>query len=513
MPRTLDEYIEDLRIDKAIKDAKKQEKLAKISQKKAKLKKSKNKVITGDEVLDERLVGVRQDEVTFDVLSGTGEFDIVVPAELLPPAYGPPNYETTPLNPSELLVYAGMDPGAYIVTEFGLNAGATWLRDNPGEGAYTRVVPRARGKFISKEAIAELAPPSASLPKVYVRNVRPPSTKALPDRNGLVVLGVIPDIQVGYRRAAHNAELIPSHDEAAIDVARQIMEDLRPDKIVNVGDFCDLPMLGKYEVEASMSLTLQPSLDRAAQILAGFSATLGILPSSIIGESPENAYDADGKPRHVFLEGNHDLRLLSSLQARHISMFGIRQGQIIGDRVEDALPVVSMDNLLQLKRLGVHYEPGYPSSMHRFSDRLIAIHGDALNSAGSTAVKLLYKHTTQDSIIFGHVHRRETHTMTIGNDVRIERFAMTPGTLARVDGHVPSMKGSFDAYGNPVTAIENWQQGVGVITFDPKNPSIMFPETIAIQDGQAYYNGKRYEADRDRIAKELSYIPGMNKIQ
>ena len=218
MPRTLDEYIEDLRIDKAIKDAKKQEKLAKISQKKAKLKKSKNKVITGDEVLDERLVGVRQDEVTFDVLSGTGEFDIVVPAELLPPAYGPPNYETTPLNPSELLVYAGMDPGAYIVTEFGLNAGATWLRDNPGEGAYTRVVPRARGKFISKEAIAELAPPSASLPKVYVRNVRPPSTKALPDRNGLVVLGVIPDIQVGYRRAAHNLSRVTTKQQLMLHV-------------------------------------------------------------------------------------------------------------------------------------------------------------------------------------------------------------------------------------------------------------------------------------------------------
>jgi hypothetical protein len=66
------------------------------------------------------------------------------------------------------------------------------------------------------------------------------------------------------------------------------------------------------------------------------------------------------------------------------------------------------------------------------------------------------------------VHRIESHFRTIGerNGPRIVS-AHSFGTLARIDGAVPSYGSGENVVGLPVTRYENWQHGVGVVTYQP----------------------------------------------
>ena len=51
---------------------------------------------------------------------------------------------------------------------------------------------------------------------------------------------ILPDPQIGYRRDDETGELDPFHDEQAISLAMQVVRDLQPDKVVNIGDTLDL---------------------------------------------------------------------------------------------------------------------------------------------------------------------------------------------------------------------------------------------------------------------------------
>jgi len=75
---------------------------------------------------------------------------------------------------------------------------------------------------------------------------------------------ILPDPQIGYRFDPKAGALDPFHDENAMNIALQIIQDIQPDKIVNLGDFLDLPQYSKYPQEPLFAHTTQPSLDRAS---------------------------------------------------------------------------------------------------------------------------------------------------------------------------------------------------------------------------------------------------------
>ena len=68
--------------------------------------------------------------------------------------------------------------------------------------------------------------------------IRPVASKPKTTENKVTV--ILPDPQIGYRRMGDDS-LIPMHDEEAISVALQLMRFIRPDVVVNLGDFIDLP--------------------------------------------------------------------------------------------------------------------------------------------------------------------------------------------------------------------------------------------------------------------------------
>jgi Fe-S cluster biosynthesis and repair protein YggX len=135
---------------------------------------------------------------------------------------------------------------------------------------------------------------------------------------------------------------------------------------------------------------------------------------------------------------------------------------------------------------------GYPTGTHWITERLRVIHGNKVASNGSTAHKYLASEKT--SVIYGHIHRREWAERTREDyDGPKTVLAASPGCLSRIDGAVPSTKGSVDLDGRPLTVVEDWQQGVAVVPYNEKTGEFVY-EQIPIRNGWAMWRGKEYGA-------------------
>ena len=281
---------------------------------------------------------------------------------------------------------------------------------------------------------------------------------------------VLPDPQIGFRQ--FDDSLDPFHDDAAMSVALQVTAALEQDggvdQIVNLGDFLDLPAQGKYEQEAAFAFTTQNAVDRGHLFL---------------GEQRAAAPDA----KIVVLEGNHDRRMQKFIQANALSSFGLRRANL-----PESWPVMSLPYLLRLDELNVEYIDAYPAGMWWINDSLRAIHGDKVKSNGSTAASYTNE-MPHISTIFGHIHRQEIQSKTTFDRAgKIKVMAISPGCLCRVDGAVPSVKGSVGIDGRPVTYYENWQQGISVITYKPEGS--FHVELVHIDDGKTLYRGQEFNA-------------------
>ena len=285
--------------------------------------------------------------------------------------------------------------------------------------------------------------------------------------DGWLTCVVLPDMQVGYFRTASN-DLEPIHDEAAIDVALQIVRVEQPHMVVMVGDNLDGAEFGKYRVSPAYQRTTQATIDR-----------LTLFCAQLRDASPESVI--------YWLAGNHEERLPNYLLDNAVAAFGLRKGNAPG-----SWPVMSMPYLCRMDEYGVTFVPGYPASHVWVNDRLRIVHGDKVASGGSTAHK--YLATEKVSQIFGHVHRREYAARTRDDrDGPKEIMAASPGCLARIDGAVPSTKGGTDLDGRPMQRTEDWQQGIGVVKYRDGDSPFSY-HNIAIHEGWALWNGKEYRA-------------------
>jgi hypothetical protein len=282
---------------------------------------------------------------------------------------------------------------------------------------------------------------------------------------------VFPDPQIGFRKF-EDGSLEPFHDEAAMSVALQILkyeDDLRGvDQVINLGDFLDLPTVGKYAQEATFANTMQPALDRGHMFLA---------------QQRASAPDAE----IVLIEGNHERRLQNFVELNALAAFGIRRANY-----PDSWPVMSLPYLLRLDELGIEYIDAYPAGVHWIADNLRAIHGNKVRSAGSTAAA--YTNSMPHiSTVFGHVHRLEIQSKTTFDRIgKIRSMAISPGCLCRVDGTVPSVNGAIGVDGRPVKVAENWQQGIAVIKY--KDAGDFFVNLVQIEDGRTVYGGTEFNA-------------------
>jgi len=344
--------------------------------------------------------------------------------------------------------------------------------DESGKGhrEATREVPM-------KSASILLSPSWAEGPKWPVVQSAPLNVKPLKSRAkkrpsvGWKTALILPDPQVGYRRDIQTGELDPFHDLRAIDVANQILADVIPDTVILLGDCLDFAPFGRFVQEPSFALTIQPAINYMGAWLEQMRFTLP---------------DADMR----FIEGNHDLRLQTSIINNAAAAFGIKAAN-----KPDSWPVLSVPNLLNLDALNIQYVSGYPAGATYLNNQLACVHGLKVKSAGSTAAQVIDDERV--STIFGHVHRIETVYKT-RNSRGKPKFSMahTPGCLARIDGGVPSTKSGIDPHGHPVKSFENWQQSVSLVRYEEGDGRFAI-ESIPIWEGWALYNAKEYRSQVD----------------
>jgi hypothetical protein len=286
-----------------------------------------------------------------------------------------------------------------------------------------------------------------------------------------------PDTQVGYYRDV-SGELVPTHDEAAIALALDLVRTIRPAKLIRVGDDLDLPELGKYRTTPAFADTTQASIDR----------------NTLLGAEQRAA--AGPEAELVYLAGNHEERLSNYLLDNARAAFGLRRGQ-----TTDGWPVMSVPYLCRLDEHGIDYRPGYPASDYTLVDgELDIVHGRHVTSRGQTAHKYL-DDADKVSVLYGHIHRREYAARTFRHRGRARIiYAASPGCLARIDGAVPSTKGGTDLDGRPliVAGREDWQLGLGLVHYHPETGRHVY-ENVAIElDGPtrwAHYRGRLYEQE------------------
>ncbi|GAC1611995.1 MAG: hypothetical protein NVS3B26_30480 [Mycobacteriales bacterium] len=249
---------------------------------------------------------------------------------------------------------------------------------------------------------------------------------------------ILPDPQIGYRRDLTTGQLDPFHDEHAIALAMQVVARVKPDLIINLGDTIDLAEFSRFEQEPGFALTTQASLDAAHRFLASQRATA---PHAEIR----------------LIEGNHDRRLTKFIIANAKAACYLRPAAT----PPSTWPVMSVPHLLRLDDLGVSYVEGYPAGITWINDRLACVHGERLKVSQVVDEERV-------SVIQGHIHRlaRQHKTWRVRDGSRTT-LAASPGCLCRIDGSVPSTKGSTDSFGNAIKRPEDWQHGVGVVTYIP----------------------------------------------
>jgi hypothetical protein len=293
----------------------------------------------------------------------------------------------------------------------------------------------------------------------------PVKAKPRPVRDHKVAV-IVPDMQIGYFRNAAGV-LEETHDEAAMSVMLAITAKIDPDLVVLVGDNLDFPAFGKYRLSPAFAQTTQASIDRATTLCAQLRHAA---PNAVI----------------KWIAGNHEERLTNFIIDNASAAFGLRVGNS-----PDSWPILSVPFLCDMDTYGIDYIPGYPAGVTWINENLKVIHGTKHKSNGSTAHA--YLATEKVSVLYGHIHRREWAERTRDDwDGPKTTMAASPGCLARIDGAVPSTKGSIDLDGRPMSVVEDWQQGIAVVTYDDTDNHHFWYEQVPIHDGRAMYRGHLY---------------------
>jgi hypothetical protein len=350
------------------------------------------------------------------------------------------------------------------VKQVRLNAWQGMYKDNAGEA---QIVDMEGAAIVLEPKWAE----GPAWPVVqYAAPVRPEPIRRIPRPTRFKTAVILPDPQIGFRRDMVTDKLDPFHDERAMNIGLQVVRDVQPHKIVNLGDMLDLSEQGKFIQEPAFQRTTQPAIDRSHLFLA------------------EQVDTAPDDCEIELLEGNHCRRMHNYIMHNAGAAFAIQRANL-----PESWPVMSVPNLLRVEDLGVKYLPGYPANITWINDNLACIHGSKVKSTGSTAAQVIDDERV--SVIFGHIHRIEQQykTRSVRAGARTN-FAVSPGCLCRIDGAVPSVKGSTDPFGRPVTHFENWQQGLAVVNYIEGDGPFSV-DTIHIHDGYAIYQGEEYVAN------------------
>lgn len=288
------------------------------------------------------------------------------------------------------------------------------------------------------------------------------------DYKSIFVFG---DAQMDYRHVLDHdtgkEELVPTHDERALTIARHMCRDLRPDTIVNLGDTVDLAALSRFKPDSDhFNRSLSPAFQRVHDMYAGLRA-----------DNPDS--------RIVEVDSNHNTRLKDFVLKNMPQMYGMKRAGS-----NDRFPVMTYPYLANLEPLGVEWVSGYGAAEFEYADDLAFIHGTMATAKASTAAKLAQANPDRN-IVQGHAHRAETFHHTTRKGEQLGAYVV--GAMCRTSGEVPGYHSAVDDLGQPVKYYENWQNSLMHIR-DYDNGHYQF-DHILINNGRSFYDGKEYRSE------------------
>jgi len=297
-----------------------------------------------------------------------------------------------------------------------------------------------------------LVPSTVPIHQINVRIRKTKAKKPKPNKTKNVL--ILPDPQFGFLKAINKSGAVPLHDRRAIDAVHQIALEIKPDSIVWAGDVLDLSEWSTHYVRRpEFRMTTQAALVEAAW-------TIGLF----VADFPEM--------EHVVMIGNHDDRLEQYLIQNMHQAYEMKPADQL-----NLGPLLAIDNLLGLTRMGVHYVGKYPDGEWWLNEYLKVVHGSVARARpGATASAIIQGKLVNQA--FGHIHRQEiVSERVLGQTEDRSIWAASSGCLCHTDGRVPGS-----------TKDRNWQKGAMVVQYDD-NGFVGFPEFIRIIEDGAIFRG------------------------
>ena len=241
--------------------------------------------------------------------------------------------------------------------------------------------------YQARATLVRKIPVKCDFPVVQGANIEPIKFNIKIPKRDLKVDVVLPDAQVGFKKDFNTGELAPLHDLKAIAVATEIVKEIRPNRLILLGDMLDLPDWSTHFVRSpEFYFTTQPSLDWLA---------------SWISELRPYCNEM------VYIEGNHEKRMIDSIVQNTIQAYGIKPAN-----EPDVPSLLSVPYMLGLHKMDVEYVGNYPHGEFYINDNLVCIHGSKVGpKSGQSVMKML--DSPRISVIQGHVHRLEMGHKTV----------------------------------------------------------------------------------------------------
>lgn len=248
---------------------------------------------------------------------------------------------------------------------------------------------------------------------------------------------VVPDIQYPY------------HDGLALKKLLRVIEDVKPDQVVQIGDGIDFPQVSQWSVGTAGAYS-----DTLQEHVKGYR-------KDFLQAVAERAPGAKLR----WLEGNHDLRITSFVKKYAPALASL-----------DAL---SIPFLFSLDELGWSYEKG-PINI---GTNTFAIHGHEAPGYASTLsawdTKFSKRYGSHRSYVFGHTHQPGLVTRAFGFDGKVDsRFTMNVGSI------MDPVAATYVADGSV-----SWTMSFGILRDDGKR---MYPELVVMTDRGFFYEGRKY---------------------
>lgn len=247
---------------------------------------------------------------------------------------------------------------------------------------------------------------------------------------------ILPDIQYPY------------HDALAMSKIVRVIEDIQPDRILQIGDAIDFPQVSRWNVgkAGAYAPTLQKHID-------GFKGLLAKLREA----APEASI--------TWLEGNHDLRI-KDFVASYAPALG-------------TLRALEIENLFGLAELGIDYRKG---PLH-VGTNTYAVHGHEASgycsSPSAWDLKFLKRYGSDKSFVFGHTHQPFLITRAFGYEGKVSpRFTMNVGSV------MDPVQATYVKDG-----AVNWVMSFALLRDDGKR---VYPELVTMVDRGFYLNGVKY---------------------